>query len=196
MVEGTESIRQDIDAIRGSMTDTMGQIESRVKGTVDTTVENVKRTFDVKQHISDQPWAAMGIAVVAGYVLGSFDSGSSSSQPMPNYSSYNAATTDTSSYSGNGQSSASAPRKPGLLADVMDQFSDEINMLTSAAVTMAVGMLRDTVQQNLPQLGQAYERTKQERQGSPYPNDTAQTSVSSPYADTTAGTYLNGGVSS
>lgn len=35
MVEGTESIRQDIDAIRGSMTDTMGQIESRVKGTVD-----------------------------------------------------------------------------------------------------------------------------------------------------------------
>ena len=196
MVEGTESIRQDIDAIRGSMTDTMGQIESRVKGTVDTTVENVKHTFDIKQHIADQPWAALGIAVAAGYMLGSMDGGSESAKPNYSYNasdSYNAADASQSSFMSNGN--GNAPHKAGLLDDVMAQFGDEINMLKAAAVTMAVGMLRDTIQQNVPQLGKAYERAKQERRSASYASDTAQTSVASPYSETT-GSYLNGGVSS
>jgi len=67
----TEPIRQDIDQIRESMTDKIGQIESKIKGTVDDTTETLKRGLDVKYQVSEHPWTALGVAVLAGYALGS-----------------------------------------------------------------------------------------------------------------------------
>jgi ElaB/YqjD/DUF883 family membrane-anchored ribosome-binding protein len=186
MAEGTESIRQDIDAIRGSMTDTMEQIESRVKGTVDTTVENVKRTFDVKQQISDQPWAALGIAVVAGYMLGSMGS-DSESDSAPAYMSAPDSLAKAAP--------ASTPNKPGILDDVIDQFGDELNVLKSAAIAMAVTMVRDTIAQNMPQLAKMYQRAQ------PEPQTAASARPAAPLGTATTsresvGTHLNGGVHS
>jgi ElaB/YqjD/DUF883 family membrane-anchored ribosome-binding protein len=174
MAQGTESIRQDIDVIRDSMTDTMGQIESHVKGTVDTTVANVKRTFDVKQQIANQPWAALGIAIVAGYVLGSLDGNSGTSD-----SSRDADNRDQSTQA----HTASMPHKPGIVDDVMDQFGDELNVLKSAAVAMAVTMLRDTIQQNVPQLAKAYQRAQQAPAPTPSPRPAPPTAVGSAYRE-------------
>lgn len=71
MDKGTEPIRQDIDHIRESMTDKMEQIEAQIKGTVSDTTETLKRSLDVKYQVSQHPWAAVGVAVLAGYALGS-----------------------------------------------------------------------------------------------------------------------------
>jgi len=76
----TEPIRQDIDQIRDSMTDKIGQIESKIKGTVDDTTETLKRNLDVKYQVSEHPWTALGVAVLAGYALGSMG-GSSEAKP-------------------------------------------------------------------------------------------------------------------
>jgi ElaB/YqjD/DUF883 family membrane-anchored ribosome-binding protein len=173
MDQGTKSIRQDIDVIRDSMTDTMGQIESHVKGTVDTTVANVKRTFDVKQQIANQPWAALGIAIVAGYVLGSLDGDSGTSESSRDNSRDQAAQAHT----------ANMPRKPGIVDDVMDQFGDELNVLKSAAVAMAVTMVRDTIQQNVPQLAKAYQQAQQAPAPSPSPRPAPTPSVASAYRE-------------
>jgi len=75
----TEPIRQDIDSLRDSMTDKMGQIEAKIKGTVDDTTETIKRGLDVKYQVSEHPWTALGVAVLAGYALGSM--GGNDSQP-------------------------------------------------------------------------------------------------------------------
>jgi len=75
----TEPIRQDIDNLRESMTDKMGQIEAKIKGTVDDTTETLKRGLDVKYQVSEHPWTALGVAVLAGYALGSM--GSNDSKP-------------------------------------------------------------------------------------------------------------------
>lgn len=173
MAEGTETIRQDIDAIRDSMTTTMEQIESRVKGTVDTTVENVKRTFDIKQHIADQPWMAIGVAIAAGYVLGSQDGGSG---PM-RYAGYDAADNDQSTAANLQQK----PHKPGIIDEVIDQFGDELNVLKAAAIGVAVNMVRDTIQQNVPQIANAYQRAQRERPASTSP--VASASVAPQYSE-------------
>lgn len=105
MDQRTEYIRQDIDATREAMTDKLGQIESKVKGTVDdlkgsventveTVKENVKQAFDIKQQVVERPWTMLGASVVAGYVLGSLGSSDDSSayrttQYRSNYSNYN-----------------------------------------------------------------------------------------------------------
>jgi len=78
----TEPIRQDIDNLRDSMTDKMGQIEAKIKGTVDDTTETIKRGLDVKYQVSEHPWTALGVAVLAGYALGSM--GGNDSQPSTN----------------------------------------------------------------------------------------------------------------
>jgi len=76
----TEPIKQDIDSIRDSMTGKMEQIEARIKGTVDDTTETLKRSLDVKLQVQEHPWAALGVAVLAGYALGSMG-GSDRSTP-------------------------------------------------------------------------------------------------------------------
>jgi hypothetical protein len=80
------------------MTDKMEQIEARIKGTVDDTTDSVKRMVDVKYQISEHPWASLGIAVLAGYALGSMgeqeahaprhDGSSHGIQPMTSHAAY------------------------------------------------------------------------------------------------------------
>jgi ElaB/YqjD/DUF883 family membrane-anchored ribosome-binding protein len=86
MDQRTEPIRQDIDHIRDQMTEKIAAIEDKVKGQVNETVDNVKQAFDIKQQVGAHPWAALGVSVLAGYVLGTLgDSDDSSTQYRADY---------------------------------------------------------------------------------------------------------------
>jgi ElaB/YqjD/DUF883 family membrane-anchored ribosome-binding protein len=106
MDQRTESIKQDIDATRDSMTDKMEQIEARVKGTVEDikgsvedTVENVKQAFDLRQQVDQRPWTMLGASVLAGYVLGSLGGDSPRSiESLPYYAQPNGAASAHSEY--------------------------------------------------------------------------------------------------
>ena len=175
MAEGTEPIRQDIDAIRDSMTQKMEQIESKVKGTVDTTVEQVKRTFDLQQQVSERPWAALGIAFAAGYMLGTLGDGDSEpeyrpSEPMRRYTAESAREQADrkeqddrpASYNANANRIERPRQQDSFLAGIFDQFGGELNMISNAAIAAGVGMLRDSIKDILPQFSQAYERARQQ----------------------------------
>jgi len=87
MDQRTEPIRQDIDHIRDQMTEKIAAIEDKVKGQVNETVDTVKQAFDIKQQVAAHPWAALGVSVLAGYVLGTLgDSDDSSTQYRADYS--------------------------------------------------------------------------------------------------------------
>lgn len=97
MDQRTEPIKQDIDNIRDSMTEKLSAIEDKVKGTVDETVEKVKgqvtdtvetvkQAFDIKQQVGDHPWAALGVSLLAGYVLGTLGEGDNDTQYRADYS--------------------------------------------------------------------------------------------------------------
>jgi hypothetical protein len=160
----TEPIRQDIDTIRDSMTDKMEQIESRVKGTVDDTVETVRRTFDIRQQVDERPWTALGAAVLAGYVLGSMGDSEPRSpsyqtwQPSESHASHTGYTAGTHTAGSHNDHSGIKHQASNVVSDVMDQFSDELSVVKTAAVAAAMSMLRDAIKQHLPQVGQEYER--------------------------------------
>lgn len=123
MDQRTESIKQDIDATRDSMTDKMEQIEARVKGTVEDikgsvedTVENVKQAFDLRQQVDQRPWTMLGASVLAGYVLGSLGGDSPRSiESLPYYARPNGAASSHSEY----QSVGYSERKPDQNASYM-----------------------------------------------------------------------------
>jgi hypothetical protein len=81
-----------------------------------------------------------------------------------------------------------------MLDQIMDQFGDEFEMLKAAAITSVIGLVRDTVRQNLPGLDQELGRLRSKQTGSSTPatpasrtNNTARTTSSddsSRYYDT------------
>lgn len=153
-----EPIKQDIDDIRESMVAKIEAIEDKVKGTVEDTVEKVKgsvedtvetvrQAFDIKQQVGNHPWAALGIAVVAGYVLGSV------SDDDTNASSYRFASSDGPAQQGSGGR--------GFFGDFLDQFGDEIDTIKTAAIASAVAMGREVVGDALPGFRNAYQQAQQ-----------------------------------
>jgi len=166
MDQGTEPIRQDIDAIRDSMTEKVELIESKIKDTV----EDTKRMVDVRYQVSQHPWAALGLSVFVGYTLGSVGGHASdergaavryygeSAEERSRFAPY---TSDRYRYAG--ASYAQEPRKPaepGIVDQLVDQFGDELQMLKAAAVTSLISLVRDTVRQNLPAVHQQLERLR------------------------------------
>jgi hypothetical protein len=90
---------------------------------------------------------------------------------------------------------ASTPNKPGMLDDVIDQFGDELNVLKSAAIAVAINMVRDTIAQNVPQLAKMYPRPQQQHQTAPSARPAAPIGATNTGRET-IGTHLNGGVHS
>ena len=203
MDQGTEPIRQDIDAIRDSMTDKLEQIETKIKGTV----EDTKRMVDIKYQVSQRPWVALGTSVLIGYALGSLG-GSTSASPShsgtafqydshPIDNRYRPAEANGDSYRYASTSYGQEARRssePGMIDQIKDQFGGEIETLKAAAVTSLISLVRDAVKQNLPAVHQEMQRLRGE-QGMPSTNpmsrsyDTTAASTASRYydsADTTA----------
>jgi hypothetical protein len=175
MDQRTEPIRQDIDSIRDSMTDKLEQIETKIKGTV----EDTRRMVDVKYQVSQRPWAALGVSLLVGYTLGSLGGDDRRTETQHNTSlRYYAepreerarstrdydAETRASSFSQH--SDTRAKSQPGMLDPIMDQFGDEFEMLKAAAITSVIGLVRDTVRQNLPGLDQELGRLRSKQTGS------------------------------
>jgi ElaB/YqjD/DUF883 family membrane-anchored ribosome-binding protein len=92
----TDSIKQDLNDTRRSMTEKIDAIEGRVRGTVDDVkqsahdavdnvkqsaydmVDTVKEKLDVHQLVDDRPWTALGVSLAVGFALGKIGGGSSS----------------------------------------------------------------------------------------------------------------------
>jgi hypothetical protein len=170
MDQRTEPIRQDIDAIRDSMTDKIEQIETKIKGTV----EDTRRMVDIKYQVSQRPWAALGVSLLVGYTLGSIGGDQKHKQPQRGESfryyeqphddrARSAREHDTQHSSFTPPADTRHADKPGMLDQIMDQFGDEFQLLKAAAVTSVIGLVRDAVRQNLPALDQELGRLRSQQ---------------------------------
>lgn len=229
MDQRTESIRQEIDETRESMTEKFEHIEGTVRGAGDNvrqsmhesidrtadnvkdsvghTIDQVKTKLNLEQIVHERPWIVFGASVLAGYMIGNLNN-SSSSDHDDDYDAYDRRryyerrrraersyndragqayaehhdeesmplgqhlaipdhpqTYDPADYS---SSNRPAPQRgmqksQGMLSDVMDQFSDEIEAMKDASVAAMTRMLRETLQENLPQLAEEYDRARRER---------------------------------
>jgi ElaB/YqjD/DUF883 family membrane-anchored ribosome-binding protein len=185
----TEPIKQDIETIRESMTDKIGQIEDKVKGTVEGTMDSVKQTFNLNTQVSDRPWAALGVAMLIGYGLGSMGGDSKRDQrtqypqyagePMRYYPASNTRADEQpgSQWKGNQQHLAvsagngstyqlQSAAQPGFLDNLAEQFGSEFEVLKTAAVSAGIAFIRDIIKENVPNFDQAYKeaQTAYERQ--------------------------------
>jgi hypothetical protein len=163
MAQRSDYIRQDIESTRASLEEKLDTLETKAR-----------QTFDLNHQVSEHPWLMVGAAVAAGYVLGSMG-GNDEWYDQPMSTDYNQfsgtprsteylSTPQTSNYSANYSSSSSQSSGISSMgSNFLSQFDDEINMLKTAAVTTLTNLLRDSIREYVPALGQQLDQEAKRR---------------------------------
>jgi hypothetical protein len=119
------------------------------------------RGFDLRQQVDAQPLAAVGVALVAGYMLGSMGGqpheDDRAHKPTPYDSADRHRSTRTYPY-GDSAQRAHDDQRGGMWGEIVGQVSGELHTITAAAMSTAMTMLRDTIKEAVPQFSEEYER--------------------------------------
>jgi len=171
------------------MTETLEQIEGQVRGKVDNTVAHAREALDIRQHVNKRPWLSLGGAALLGYLVGAMGgdddmpppphapgqpmryyaqpasySSQSSYSPQPSQSSSEERhSSNGHSYSGGQSSSGHSSQFMGAMAQVADPIKEELSVMAMAAVRSAMRVLRETLQDSIPQFDAEYKNVQRER---------------------------------
>jgi gas vesicle protein len=183
-------VRGSARHVRSSVDDTVDRTVHTVRESVGNNIDQMKDKIDVQQLMNERPWLMLGGSMLAGYTLGNLTESRSSHRSRPEYP-YAAAASAHETYayppdstdaeghprhdhSEDGSAHAAQSAHPsrtsrakaassGFVDDVLDQFGDEIDALQDAAVSTMTRLLRETLQDNLPQLAEEFDRARAER---------------------------------
>ena len=172
-VKGT--VEETVDAVKETVDGAKSTVENiveNVKETMDDTVTKVKRSFDLRYQVEQNPWLMVGGAVVVGSILGSlmkrdegrrYSSYSTDSMHTGNYVADTTGGTGPYSISGEGDGTArqanvvpsyQAPQKQGSWGSTLEQFQEEFDVVkgvvTSAVMGTVMKTLQEMIRQNLP----------------------------------------------
>jgi len=137
-VDGVKDVVASVADTVSSVKDSVADTVSSVKEGVSETVDSVKETFDIRKHVENYPWAALGTAVAVGVAGGLFIGPAPRATGAPP------------------RSSGSPPPAPALAAATAAK-SNEPGMMTNLlqnlqglALGSLVGVARDLIRQNAP----------------------------------------------
>jgi len=179
-----DELRQQIDATRDDLTTKVEALEQRVmdtvdeartavldtvaavKGTVRDTVDSFKQAIDLRHQVRNHPWAALGGAVAAGYVLARLLSqrapertlpGQRAPEYLPSQPRLQPLATHPLD---NGAAPPAAPgaklkpHRPSLLRELAEKFAPEIEQLKAIAIGSLMAVARESINQSIaPPLG-------------------------------------------
>ncbi|MGH7966394.1 MAG: hypothetical protein ACRERD_31975 [Candidatus Binatia bacterium] len=173
-----ETVDTTVEAVKQTVEDTRSSVEGiveNVKGTVGETVESVKNTFDLSYQVDRRPWLMFGGAILTGYMLGNWGSGSrpssvfaanrsDSSLSDPMAEAYYAQPTGATSF-GESSYQPHQPQQPSKWSGILDQFENEINLIKGAAVGTLIGVIRDMVKQAVPAITPYFDKALAQPEG-------------------------------
>jgi len=183
-----------VDNVKGTVEDTVGAVKETVDGakstvenivenvkeTMDDTVTKVKRSFDLRYQVEQNPWLMVGGAVVVGSIIGSLLNRGDEDRRHYSYSgdsvhngNYVAdATGGTGPYSISGEEdgatnqansvpSYQAPQKQSSWGSALGQFQEEFDVVkgvvTSAVMGTVMKTLQEMIRQNIPSMASQFD---------------------------------------
>jgi len=160
--ETRSAITEKLEALEDQVIDTVQTVKETVQETIETTretvqetISTVKETFDLRLQVVRHPWPMLGGSLVAGFLTGALIGGARHQGRLP----MDRLRSDGEPLLGERAERTSIDRSdsparrqgPGLLAG----FQDEIAQVKGLAIGMLFGLVRDTMQENLPQMSEA-----------------------------------------
>jgi len=155
MRQTRSSLAEKLDALEGTVQDTVEDAKSAVSDTVEgvkETVENVKESLDVRRHVERRPWLMVGGAFALGYVGGCL-MGPSHDQPSEEFNEDSAGMASTGAVEDLPQSEY-AYTPPDRHEEEREEeggvLHDGLQMIKGLAVGTVMGLLRQMAVQSLP----------------------------------------------
>lgn len=137
---------------------TMQESVAAVKETVSDTIENVSEevasALDIRAHVRNDPWMAIGVSVAAGFATGlyinhmnrpNFDSLASHGEPKGYGSGYQ---DEPSSFAGSPR--PVRPAGPSMMSKLMEMAGPQLMGLKQMAISTALGMAYDAARKHVP----------------------------------------------
>lgn len=138
------------ETVEGTKT-TVEELVDRVKDAADDFVDRTKQTFDPTHQIHQHPWAMVGGAIVAGYVLGLLEARVASEAGRRTMSSYDAPA--RAGETGMVMTAASPLAQSNLWQDISREVSGEIEHAKHALLEVGRSFVHEFFQQAIPALG-------------------------------------------
>jgi len=181
-----DHVKGTVEEIVGAVKDTVDGAKStveniveNVKETMDDTVTKVKRSFDLRYQVEQNPWLMVGASVVAGSILGNLMNRGDEGRHYSYYSTdsmhngnYVADTTGgTGPYSISGEEDDTArqansvpsyqARKQNGWGSALGQFQEEFDVVkgvvTSAVMGTVMKTLQEMIRQNVPSMASQFD---------------------------------------
>jgi ElaB/YqjD/DUF883 family membrane-anchored ribosome-binding protein len=157
----TNAVVDTVETVKQTVESTVDSVKGKVEGTVQT----VKETFSFSHQVDEHPWAVVGSAFVAGFVIGSFLTTGRSRQrvpppesngrPGPPEFSTGPVGLAKSDFAPITEPPAAArepqPRRPGFWSEALSTFAPEIEQAKKLAIGAALGVVRDILKDSVPE---------------------------------------------
>ena len=144
------TVQQGVASTHASVEEIVGHVQ----GTIEETVATVKRTLDLPLQVEQHPWPMVGGALLAGYILGSWDGGRPSA-PGPTPERGTEAAMPGPPAASRASSARPQPQQglvSGMLDQLQDEMRDEIASFQRVAVRAVMSTFREMFTQALATL--------------------------------------------
>lgn len=138
----TTAVQDTVDSVKLAVRDTVDSVTGTLKESVTSLTDGLKDALDVKRHVRENPWAALGGAAAAGFITGmlAFRREGSSTPGLP-------AGTHTPIMGG---VPTYSPPRSGWFADLFEMAGQEVKKIAQDALTKATAQLKQTVNEGVP----------------------------------------------
>jgi ElaB/YqjD/DUF883 family membrane-anchored ribosome-binding protein len=146
------------DAVTGTR-ETVQSAAAAARETMHETVDALKSACDLRHQVAEHPWLMFGTSAAAGFLAGRllWQAESASRRPAPAHLNGRHTQGANVPYEAAEEPAQQTPAQPaapaehGLMHELANKFSSEIDKLKSLGIATALGVLRDVVKQYLPE---------------------------------------------
>jgi len=136
----TTAVQDTVDSVKSAVQDTVESVTDTLKHSVSSMTDGLKDALDVKRHVRENPWAALGGAAAAGFITGMLvfrrEGSSAPGRPAGTYAPV----------------MGSAPMRPSWLGELFEMAGQEVKKIAQDALAKATAQLKQSVNEGVPKL--------------------------------------------
>jgi len=150
------SIQDTVASVKDSVQDTVSSVKDSLKDSVHAVADTVKETLDISGHVRSYPWASVGVAAGAGFLLGFLVGGRryslGATAEMPEEQARGGLPGDVARRAYAASPPAPESSKPGMFDELFGMVSREFKQVAEMALSSAISAVKRNVNETVPHL--------------------------------------------
>jgi len=140
-----DTLTGTVESVKTLITTAPGAVGDTVKQAAAAVSETVKQTFDIRGHVREHPWAAVGVSTLAGCITGWLVSSLTEGATGP---ATRAPATPSTAYT----PPAAAPSAPGVFDELLSMLGKKLREVAENVIDSASSAVNKTVREGVPKL--------------------------------------------